>query len=74
MLLHPEERHKLNLEHARWRVSFLLSLLEAHRKFSSRRDDAWARKEAGYLRQLSNAQGEIERLVREWEDAASPSR
>jgi hypothetical protein len=62
MLLNRLERHRQNLEHARWRVEFLLSLLDSHRQMLTRRDAEWQQKEADYVRQLAAAQVELERL------------
>jgi hypothetical protein len=62
MLLNRHERRRQNLEHARWRVEFVLSLLDSHRGMLTKRDAEWKRKEADYLRQLAAAQIELERL------------
>jgi len=62
MLLNRLERHRENLEHARWRVEFVLSLLDSHRRMLTRRDAEWRQKETEYLKQLAAAQVELERL------------
>lgn len=62
MLLNRHERHRQNLEHARWRVEFVLSLLDSHRGMLTKRDAAWQRREADYVKQLAEAQIELERL------------
>lgn len=61
MLLDSEERQKGNLEHAHWRLEFLLSLLQTHRTVSIKTPD-WARKESDYLHQIAEVQVELDRL------------
>jgi hypothetical protein len=63
-MLHRLERHRRNLEHSRWRVDFLLSLLDSHRKMQVKRDARWEEKEREYLKQLALAQAELDRLDR----------
>jgi hypothetical protein len=63
-MLHRLERHRRNLEHARWRVDFLLSMLDSHRKLQGRRDATWQEREREYLKQLALAQAEWDRLDR----------
>jgi hypothetical protein len=64
MLLSPQKRRKENLQHANWRVHFLLSLLESHRALPVMRDVTWQRQEHEYLRGLAQAQVELERAER----------
>jgi hypothetical protein len=64
MPLNRHERHRQNLEHARWRVEFLLSLLDSHRRMLTKRDIDWQRREVDYIRQLATAQIELEQLDR----------
>lgn len=77
-MLHRLERHRRNLEHARWRVDFLLSLLDSHRKTQGKREAKWEEKEHRYLRELAIAQADWDRLDRHeiprWrEDQPAPS-
>lgn len=56
------ERWKSDLEHARWRVAFLLALLDSHRRLTHRWEGEWHQKEIGYLKQICQAQVELDRL------------
>jgi hypothetical protein len=58
-----EERLKSNLEHARWRVSFLLNLLASHRALP-RMSLKWEMTEADYIQRLAFSQIELARLER----------
>jgi hypothetical protein len=69
MLLSPQERRKKNLQHAHWRVDFLLRLLDSHRALPAMRDATWQRQEDEYLRGLAQAQVELDRA--EWLALAS---
>jgi hypothetical protein len=60
MLLTPQERRKLNIEHAHWRVEFLLHLLDSHRALPGPRDESWRRREVEFQRSLAKAQVELE--------------
>jgi hypothetical protein len=60
MLLSPQERRKLNLEHAHWRVEFLLRLLDSHRALPGARDELWRRRESEVVSSLAKAQVELE--------------
>ena len=62
MPLNRHERHRENLEHARWRVEFVLSLLDSHRGMLTKRNAEWQQKETDYLKQLATAQIELEHL------------
>jgi hypothetical protein len=68
MPISPKERQRNNVIHARWRVEFLLSLLDAHRAAPVHGPE-WAEKEAMYLHQIAEAQVELDRV--EWR-ATSP--
>jgi hypothetical protein len=59
----PQERQRSNLAHARWRVEFLLSILDMHRAAPVHGPE-WAEKEAEYLHQIAEAQVELDRV--EW--------
>jgi hypothetical protein len=63
-MVEAEERQKGNLEHARWRVEFLLCLLDAHHQLPAKQDEEWQRKEKDYIRQLSEAQVGLDQLER----------
>jgi hypothetical protein len=63
-MLHRLERHRRNLEHSRWRVDFLLSLLDSHRKMRAQRDAKWEESERAYLKDLALAQADWDRLDR----------
>lgn len=56
-----EQRHSLALNQARWRVSFLSSLLDAHRALPGR-TAAWEHKEADGQERLSLAEADLKRL------------
>ena len=55
------ERLAANLEHARWRVAFRQSLLDAHRT-STNSGDAWHRKEVELAEWVNVARSELARL------------
>ena len=58
-----EERHRRDVDHARWRVSFLRSIVESHRAMSFKwRDRAWKEKDDEYIHRLNAAESEFERL------------
>lgn len=59
------ERLKSELEHARWRVSFLLALLDSHRRLAHKWEGEWRQKEIGYIRQIAEAQVELDHIERE---------
>jgi hypothetical protein len=63
-MLHRLERYRRNLEHARWRVDFLLSMLDSHRKMQVRRSPNWEEREREYLKELALAQADWDRLDR----------
>jgi hypothetical protein len=63
MSMSSQERQRRNLAHARWRVEFLLSLLDVHRSNHVHRP-GWTEKEAAYLHQIAEAQVELDR--EEW--------
>lgn len=48
------------LEHARWRVKFLSSLLQTHR-FVRTKDQEWTDKETDYVKRLAAAMEEVTR-------------
>jgi hypothetical protein len=56
-----EERHRRNMEHARWRVSFLRCLLDSHRMLPKSKL-GWRQAEADYSARLAAAQAEVARL------------
>lgn len=58
------ERQRSDLEHARWRVSFLLALLDSHRRLAHRWEGEWHQKEAAYIKQIAEAQVELDRIER----------
>jgi flagellar biosynthesis chaperone FliJ len=64
MLSDAEKRHKVNLEHARWRVSFLIALLQSHRRLPRKWGIEWQNKENDCIQRLAAAQVELERLER----------
>lgn len=59
------DRDRSNLEHAHWRVRFLLCLLDSHRTMP-RKDPGWCAKEADYIQRLAAARAELARLEREY--------
>jgi hypothetical protein len=63
-MLKPHQRHKDNLEHAHWRVNFLLCLLDSHRRLRFGTDTGWDEKEGEYLRRLAAAQADLDRAER----------
>jgi hypothetical protein len=77
MHLNRFELHQQQLEHARWRVQFLLSLLQTHRQLVSKRDAQWAARESEYVRQLAAAQAALDRVDRvsivRWKEQPSPA-
>jgi hypothetical protein len=77
MYLNRFELYQQQLEHARWRVHFLLSLLQTHRQLGSKRDAQWATRESEYVRQLAAAQTALDRLDRfsivRWKEQPSPT-
>jgi hypothetical protein len=56
-----KERFDHNLEHARWRVKFQESLLEAHRA-DAQSGPAWAHKDAQLFQALKQAKAALRRL------------
>src|SRR5688572_10919622 len=63
-MLKPHERQKDNLEHAHWRVDFLLCLLDSHCRLRFGQDPGWEEKEMDYLRRLAAAQADLDRWER----------
>ncbi len=63
MPISSRERQRNNVAHARWRVEFLLSILDVHRSAPVHGPE-WAEKEAAHLHQIAEAQVELDRV--EW--------
>jgi hypothetical protein len=55
-------RQKRDAEHARWRVGFQQSLLDAHRMMPTR-GEGWNTKLDYYVKQLQEAEDELARLT-----------
>jgi hypothetical protein len=60
--MHNAELQGQNLEHARWRVEFLRSLLQAHQALPSRKQ-FWKNQEATMLTHLFAAEQELHCLA-----------
>jgi hypothetical protein len=57
-----EVAQREKLEHARWRVNFLRSLLESHRLMARWKNVEWEEKLESHARRLEEAEGEVKRL------------
>jgi hypothetical protein len=55
----PCLRHKDNLEHARWRVRFVRSLLDVHQHCVDTTREQWWIEEADLLQRLAAAEEEL---------------
>lgn len=60
----PKDEHKAKLDHARWRVNFRRSLLQAHRQAPTGSAD-WTRKVQEFEEDLKRAEQELSDLERE---------
>ena len=61
MRIDDEVTHQRALEHARWRVSFLRSLLESH-QWLPHGGELWRQKNNDYRQRLAHAQEELKKL------------
>ena len=64
-----EELHGRDVEHARWRVSFLKSLLASHEAMPWK-VSSWEAKAADYRTRIAEAEKELARLMGEKPDTA----
>ena len=58
-----EERRKLQLAQARWRVEVAQTVLNAHRDIIQPRDHQWRVEHALYRQQLENARAHLRSLM-----------
>ena len=56
-----EKNHQRALEHARWRVSFLGSLLESH-QWLPHGAEMWRQKNSDYRQRLAHAEEDLRKL------------
>jgi hypothetical protein len=61
MFFTSKQIHEERLQHARWRISFRRSLLDAH-YFTPRNDMDWSRKEQELLSDLNRAMQQLSDL------------
>jgi hypothetical protein len=62
MRIDDEVTHQRALEHARWRVSFLRSLLESH-QWLPHGGELWRQKNNDYRQRLAHAEEDLQKLL-----------
>ena len=67
--MHDGRPYNREVEHARWRVSFLSSLHDAHQVLEWRGEE-WKQREAEYVQRLQEARAELDRLAQRGPAAA----
>jgi hypothetical protein len=56
-----------DFDHARWRVKFLLSLVQMHQTSPNRGSETWAQEEAAFTERLAAAEKDLARFPEEWQ-------